>query len=37
MTLADKDTPLLVTGSLYAAGEARRILTEQYGAPVPTF
>ena len=37
MALADMDTPLLVVGSVYAAGEARRILTEQYGAPAPSF
>ena len=28
---------MLIAGSVYAAGEARRILMEQYGAPAPTF
>lgn len=29
--------PLLITGSIYAAGEARRLLTSAYGAPPPRF
>jgi dihydrofolate synthase/folylpolyglutamate synthase len=33
MALASRDTPLLITGSIFAAGEARRLLTERYGAP----
>jgi dihydrofolate synthase/folylpolyglutamate synthase len=37
MALADADTPMLIAGSVYAAGEARRILMEQYGAPAPAF
>ncbi len=37
MTLADTNTPLLIAGSVYAAGEARRILMEQYGAPPLSF
>lgn len=32
MRLAAPDRPLLVTGSIYAAGEARRLLVERYGA-----
>jgi dihydrofolate synthase/folylpolyglutamate synthase len=32
MGLASKNTPLLIAGSLFTAGEARRILIEQYGA-----
>jgi dihydrofolate synthase / folylpolyglutamate synthase len=32
MSLAGREKPLLVTGSIYAAGEARRILIERYGA-----
>lgn len=34
---ADADTPLLVCGSVYAAGEARRILMERHGAAPPCF
>ncbi len=34
---ADADTPLLVCGSVYAAGEARRILMERHGAAPPSF
>jgi dihydrofolate synthase/folylpolyglutamate synthase len=37
MALADADTPMLIAGSVYAAGEARRILMEQYNAPAPSF
>lgn len=37
MALVDANTPMLITGSVYAAGEARRILMEQYGAPAPSF
>ncbi len=37
MALADSETPMLIAGSVYAAGEARRILMEQYGAPPPAF
>ncbi len=32
MALASEDTPLLVTGSIYAVGEVRRMLVEQFGA-----
>ena len=37
MALADADPPLLIAGSVYAAGEARRILTQQYRAPTPSY
>jgi len=37
MQLATAETPLLVAGSVYAAGEARRILMEQYGAAPPKY
>ena len=37
MELASADTPLLVAGSVYAAGEARRILMERHGAPALSF
>ncbi len=37
MRLAAQDKPLLVTGSIYAAGEARRWLIEQYGARAIAF
>lgn len=37
MHIASAETPLLITGSIYGAGEARRILMEQYGARPPTF
>lgn len=33
MTLADANRPLVIAGSLFAAGEARTILSENYGAP----
>lgn len=32
ISLASADRPLLITGSIYMAGEARRILIEHYGA-----
>lgn len=32
MSLATKETPLLITGSIFTAGEARRILRDKYGA-----
>jgi dihydrofolate synthase/folylpolyglutamate synthase len=32
MKRASREVPLLITGSIYAAGEARAILVEQYGA-----
>ncbi len=32
MGRADMDRPLLITGSIYAVGEARRLLVEGYGA-----
>ncbi len=36
MRHACKEKPLLITGSIYGAGEARRILMERYGAaPLP--
>jgi len=34
---ANAETPLLVCGSVYAAGEARRILMERHGAAPPRF
>lgn len=34
---ASAERPLVVAGSLYAAGEARTILTENYGAPPLSF
>ncbi len=37
LSLASEDCPLLVTGSLYTAGEARRYLTQAYQAPSPEF
>jgi dihydrofolate synthase/folylpolyglutamate synthase len=37
MALADRNTPLLIAGSVYAAGEARGILMGQYGAQAPSF
>ncbi len=37
MPLASSHRPLLITGSVFTAGEARRILTEDYGAPAPAF
>ena len=33
----DTGTPLLITGSLFTAGQARAYLTEQYGAPAMRF
>ena len=33
MTLADANRPLVIAGSLFAAGEARMILSDQFGAP----
>lgn len=33
LPLARADAPLLITGSIYLAGEARRLLIEQHGAP----
>lgn len=35
--LATPARPLLITGSIFAAGEARRILMDDYGAPPPQF
>lgn len=32
MRLASKDLPLVITGSIFLAGEARRLLIERYGA-----
>lgn len=32
LRLADAEHPLLITGSIYAAGEARRLLIERHGA-----
>lgn len=37
MQLASQEKPLLITGSIYAAGEARSILIERYGARPVTF
>ncbi len=37
MALARPDTPLLVTGSVFAAGEARELLMHHHGAPPVTF
>jgi dihydrofolate synthase/folylpolyglutamate synthase len=37
LRLADADHPLLITGSIYAAGEARKVLIERYGAAPVTF
>ncbi len=37
MTLAREDCPLLITGSIFTAGEARRILIEDYAAPGLSF
>jgi len=31
--MASADCPLLITGSIYLAGEARQLLTDYYGAP----
>ena len=37
MPLATEDTPQLVCGSVYAAGEARRILMVRHGVSEPVF
>ncbi|MBI2434074.1 MAG: bifunctional folylpolyglutamate synthase/dihydrofolate synthase [Candidatus Hydrogenedentes bacterium] len=37
IALASNERPLLVTGSIYMAGEARQILMDQYGTPAPLF
>lgn len=37
ISLASKDNPLLVTGSIYGAGEARRLLMDRYGARAVAF
>lgn len=37
MESASHDCPLLITGSIYTAGEARRLLIEEHGAPPLTF
>ncbi|NLV41840.1 MAG: bifunctional folylpolyglutamate synthase/dihydrofolate synthase [Candidatus Hydrogenedentes bacterium] len=37
MARATDETPLLVCGSIYAAGEARRILVSRHGAAAPVF
>jgi dihydrofolate synthase/folylpolyglutamate synthase len=37
MTLARSDRPLVIAGSLFAAGEARMILSDQFGAPPLSF
>lgn len=37
MAHASPETPLLVCGSIYAAGEARRILMSRHGAAAPVF
>lgn len=34
---ATADVPLLIVGSIFAAGQARRYLTDRYGASPPTF
>jgi dihydrofolate synthase / folylpolyglutamate synthase len=33
MALASEDRPLVITGSIFTAGEARTILSDSYGAP----
>jgi len=33
MDLASSERPLLITGSIFTAGEARSILVRDYGAP----
>jgi dihydrofolate synthase/folylpolyglutamate synthase len=33
MSLATEDSPLLITGSIFTAGQARQILIDRYGAP----
>ena len=37
MELADEACPLVITGSIFAAGEARQILIDDYGAPPLAF
>lgn len=37
MSRARPDLPLVITGSVFTAGEARRILMERHGAPPPCF
>lgn len=37
MRIAANDSPLLVVGSIFAAGQARRILMRDYSAPPPRF
>lgn len=37
MKLASEERPLLITGSIYGAGEARQILMERHGASTPSF
>jgi dihydrofolate synthase/folylpolyglutamate synthase len=37
LSLASQTKPLLITGSIFTAGEARQILTNHYGAPMLTF
>jgi len=37
LDLADEDCPLLITGSIFTAGEARQILIDEYGAPPLAF
>ncbi len=37
MALARRDLPLLIAGSIYAAGEARRILVDRHGAQAVSF
>ncbi|MBN2311935.1 MAG: bifunctional folylpolyglutamate synthase/dihydrofolate synthase [Candidatus Hydrogenedentes bacterium] len=34
---ASDAVPLLITGSIFTAGEARTVLAERYGAPLPAF
>jgi folylpolyglutamate synthase/dihydropteroate synthase len=31
------DHPLLITGSIYLAGEARQLMMERFGVSPPTF
>lgn len=37
LNMASKDHPLVITGSIFAAGEARQLLIERYGAPPLAF
>jgi dihydrofolate synthase/folylpolyglutamate synthase len=37
LSLAGESAPLLITGSIFTAGEARQILIKQYGAPPLAF